>query len=148
MNPIFAQAATQEVTFRDIGLVVCVLMLILLVVAQVMQLVDRNKKQPREVTFAGEPVDRKDFDAHVKRNQEEHDNLFKKLGGAERGIEERLRSEMRRTEEAAKESRKNLHEELTVVRENVAKLSANTETLDQRTVRIEEKLDEFIQRAR
>lgn len=144
----FAQAATQEVTFRDIGLVVCVLMLILLVVVQVMQLVDRNKKQSRVVSFEGTPVDKSEFDQFKAENKAEHETIHSRIGGMERGVEARLRHEIAQSNADAKESRKNLHEEMITVREDIASLKANAESMDKRTERIEGKLDEFIQRAR
>jgi len=89
-------------------------------------MVSSNKKQRREVTFGFEPVSKKDFDEarlardaeikgvigalnrHIDVNRVEHENMFSKLGGVERGA----RAELHAANREAEESRRRLHQEI------------------------------------
>lgn len=44
-----------------------------------------SRKQKREVTFGFIPASKDEFDKHVAKNEREHENLFSKIGGVERG---------------------------------------------------------------
>lgn len=44
-----------------------------------------KSSRKREVSFSFEPASKKEFDKHVEENRREHENLFSKIGGVERG---------------------------------------------------------------
>src|SRR5579863_2748266 len=48
----------------------------------------------REVSFVGTPVDKKDFDRFVEANDDAHERIFAKIGGVERGANDRLDKRM------------------------------------------------------
>ena len=78
-----------------------------------------NSKQKREIYFAGEPLDRKDFEKHVTENNQVHTQLFAKIGGAERGLESRLAARMDRIESESKESLHLMHQDLSAIGNDV-----------------------------
>lgn len=49
-----------------------------------------NRKQKREVSFGFEAPTKGDFEKHVEQNRREHENLFSKIGGIERGAGARM----------------------------------------------------------
>ena len=61
--------------------------MICVVITTILAWVAIAKAQKVQVTFAGTPVDKKEFDKEVQENKEEHDRIFAKLGGLERGVE-------------------------------------------------------------
>lgn len=48
----------------------------------------------RSVSFEGVPLDKSEFEKHVAQNREEHDHIFSKLGGVERGIRAEMRADL------------------------------------------------------
>ncbi len=72
------------------------LSMICVVITTVLAWVAIAKAQKVQVTFAGTPVDKKEFDKEVQENKEEHDRIFAKLGGVERGLEGRLNAKLDR----------------------------------------------------
>jgi hypothetical protein len=47
-------------------------------------------KQKREISWGFEPASKTEFEKHVEVNRREHENLFSKLGGMERGATTRM----------------------------------------------------------
>jgi len=45
-----------------------------------------NRSERRQVSISPDVLGRPDFDAHVVENKQEHQHLFAKIGGTERGI--------------------------------------------------------------
>jgi hypothetical protein len=91
--------------------------------------------QPLEVKDATEFLPRRLFDDHAEQNQREHEHLFARLGGLERG----LRAEMKQDTEG-------LHEKINNVGREVSEHSATLELQNQRLAQIDAKLDRLIER--
>jgi hypothetical protein len=49
-----------------------------------------RRTQRREVSFQFTPASKEEFERHVASNKQEHENLFSKIGGVERGSTARL----------------------------------------------------------
>jgi hypothetical protein len=109
-------------------------------------LVTINSKQRREVSFAGEPVDRKEFDKHVAEDSAVHSQLFAKIGGAERGIESRVMSRLDKAEGESRELRRLVHLEITAIGNDVAALKKEAELANQRSCQMDSKIDRLIER--
>jgi hypothetical protein len=114
--------------------------------ATITVLITVNSKQRREVSFAGEPVDRKEFDRHVNEDMTVHSQLFARIGGAERGIESRLTVRLDKTEAEAAELRRLVHQELVAVGNDVAGLKKAAELANQRACLMDAKIDRLIER--
>jgi hypothetical protein len=114
--------------------------------ATITVLITINSKQRREVSFAGEPVDRKEFDRHVNEDMTVHSQLFARIGGAERGIESRLTVRLDKTEAEAVELRRLVHQELVAVGNDVAGLKKAAELANQRACLMDAKIDRLIER--
>jgi len=91
--------------------------------------------QPLEVKDATEFLPRRLFDDHAEQNQREHEHLFARLGGLDRG----LRAEM-------KQDTDGLHEKINSVGREVSEHSATLELQNQRLAQIDAKLDRLIER--
>jgi len=91
--------------------------------------------QPLEIKDATEFLPRQLFDDHAEQNQREHEHLFARLGGLERG----LRAEMKQDTEG-------LHEKINSVGREVSEHSATLELQNQRLSQIDAKLDRLIER--
>lgn len=107
-----------------------------------------NSKQRREITFAGQPVDQKDFDQHVAENAAIHNQLFAKIGGVERGLESRLASRMDKFETEAEQSRRLIHQDINAIGNDVAALKKEAELANQRALQMDAKIDRLIERPR
>jgi hypothetical protein len=91
--------------------------------------------QPLEVRGSIEFLPRKHFDEHTQQNKHEHEQLFTKLGGVERGI----RAEVKGDSDA-------LHDKINDVGREVSEHSATLELQNQRLAQIDAKLDRLIER--
>lgn len=136
---------TPDPTSAQIGTWVQILSILLNIAMMIVFLATINAKQKREVSFAGEPVDKKEFDLFKTEVKTVVDNIFAKLGGVERGVEARMREELRRLDGDARESRKTMHNELTKVREDVAGVQASQELMNQRLVQMDQKIDRLVE---
>jgi hypothetical protein len=136
----------SDVSNADLGAWVYALATIIQIASTIAILVTINSKQKREVTFAGEPVDRKDFDKHVAEDAAVHNQLFAKIGGAERGLESRLAARMDKFETESKESRRLMHQNISAIGNDVAALKKETELGNQRSVQMDAKIDRLIER--
>src|SRR5262249_33976434 len=90
--------------------------------------------QPLEVKGATEFLPRQIFEEHAEQNQREHEHLFARLGGLDRG----LRAEMKQDTEG-------LHEKINHVGREVSEHSATLELQNQRLAQIDAKLDRLIE---
>jgi hypothetical protein len=91
--------------------------------------------QPLEVKGATEFLPRRLFEDHAEQNQREHEHLFARLGGLDRG----LRAEM-------KQDTDGLHDKINSVGREVSEHSATLELQNQRLAQIDAKLDRLIER--
>jgi hypothetical protein len=136
----------SDISNADLGAWVYALATIIQIASTIAILVTINSKQRREVSFAGEPVDRKDFDKHVADNAAVHVQLFAKIGGAERGLESRLAARMDKFEAETKESRLLMHRDISAIGNDVAALKKAAELANQRSVQMDGKIDRLIER--
>lgn len=60
----------------------------------VVALIRSNTTQKREVTMTGDWVPKKDFDAHVVKNDQDISGIHSKIGGVERGLRAELKEEV------------------------------------------------------
>jgi hypothetical protein len=136
----------SDISNADLGAWVYALATIIQIASTIAILITINSKQKREVTFAGEPVDRKEFDKHVAEDAAVHNQLFAKIGGAERGLESRLAARMDRFEAESKESRLLMHQDISAIGNDVAALKKEAELANQRSLQRDAKIDRLIER--
>jgi hypothetical protein len=136
----------SDVSNSELGAWVYALATVIQIASTLAVLLTINSKQKREVSFAGEPVDRKDFDKHVAENAAVHNQLFAKIGGAERGLESRLASRMDKFESEAEQSRRLMHQDINAIGNDVAALKKETELANQRAFQMDAKIDRLIER--
>lgn len=60
----------------------------------VVALARSNSTQKREISFTGDFVVKKDFEAHVTKNDSDINGLHSKIGGMERGLRAELKDEV------------------------------------------------------
>jgi hypothetical protein len=137
-----------EASNSELGSWVYGLATMIQIASTITTLVMINSRQRREITFAGEPVDRKEFDKHVGENSVVHNHLFAKIGGAERGLESRLAARMDRHETESKESRRLMHQEISAIGNDVAALKKEAALANQRALQMDAKIDRLIERPR
>jgi hypothetical protein len=92
--------------------------------------------QPLEVTATKQFVTKEEHDRHTAWNQQEHNNLFSKLGGVERGVREAMKAE---TDQ--------LHDRITDVAKQNAAQEAKQDLMNQRIVQMDGKLDRLVERS-
>jgi hypothetical protein len=135
-----------EITAAELGTWMYAFGSVIQIAATVTLLVTINSKQRREVSFAGEPVDQKDFDRLVAENAAVHDQLFAKIGGVERGLDSRLAGRMDKFESESRESRRLMHQDMSAIGNDVAALKKEAELANQRAFQMDAKIDRLIER--
>lgn len=135
-----------EITNSDMGSWLYAAVTVAQLGATITVLITINSKQRREVSFAGEPVDRKEFDKHVAEEAAIHSQLFAKISGAERGIEARVMTRMDKSETDSRELRRLVHQEITAIGNDVAALKKEAELANQRSCQMDSKIDRLIER--
>lgn len=151
-NSMLAQTPTPQSLYDFIA----VIALLASIIGNLAMALSVRKIQRREVSFGFIPAAKEEFDKHVAWDQKEHDNLFAKLGGMERGTAARqeaiskewrglVESKLSEITAANNEGRQRLWEKVTRVGEDVAALTADTETIKQRLNGFDAKLDRIIE---
>jgi hypothetical protein len=135
-----------EITSSDLGTWLYGAATVAQLAATITVLVTINSKQKREVSFAGEPLDRKEFDKHVAENAAIHSQLFAKIGGAERGLESRVMARMEKFETDTSETRRLMHLEMSAIGNDVSALKKEAELANQRAFQMDSKIDRLIER--
>jgi len=135
-----------EITNSELGTWLYAAVTVAQLAATITVLVTINSKQRREVSFAGEPVDRKEFDKHVAEDAAVHSQIFARIGGAERGIESRVMTRMDKTETDSREFRRVVHQDITAIGNDVAALKKEAELANQRVFQMDSKIDRLIER--
>jgi hypothetical protein len=136
----------SDIPNADLGAWVYGLAAILQIASTVAVLITINSRQKREVAFASEPVDRKEFDRHVAENAAIHAQLFARIGGAERSLESRLAARMDKFETDAKESSRLMHQYISAIGNDVAALKKEAALANQRSQQMDAKIDRLIER--
>ena len=105
-----------------------------------------NRSERRHITISPDVVARPDFEAHSLENKHEHENLFAKLGGMERGVNAHLNAELKSLRDERRADVHALHTELNEVAKKVSGLEATNGLQSQRLAEINAKLDRVIER--
>jgi hypothetical protein len=92
------------------------------VAANIAAVIAVARKQKREVTFGFEPASKVEFTKYVDQNQREHENLFSKIGGVERGAMARLDQRFETIQSKAEEGREKLHDRINEILGEVREL--------------------------
>jgi len=123
MMPIFAitEAEAWILGCAIIGAICALGALVVSVVALRMKQ-DVKIEQPLEIRFASEFIHKSDFQKHEAANAREHENLFKKIGGVERGMNERVEKKLTDLQTAAETGREKLHQRINRISVGVARL--------------------------
>ncbi len=120
--------------------------MICVVITTILAWVAIAKAQKVQVTFAGTPVDKKEFDKEVQENKEEHDRIFAKLGGLERGVESRLNAKIDAVIAEGKTDREKLHFRINPIEGQICALREASDVNTARLVQMDAKIDRLIER--
>jgi outer membrane murein-binding lipoprotein Lpp len=98
------------------------------------------------VSFSGVPVDKQEFDQQVQENKEDHDKLFSRIGGVERGLEARMTARIDKFETDANTTRRLMHKDIEQIGHDTAALKKEAEIANQRMFQMDGKIDRLIER--
>ena len=143
---ILAQAANAEALHLGLWVIAATALLQAAVAGLSIVKFFMHRSERREVTISPDAVSRPDFEAHALENKHEHENLFAKLGGLERGINAHLNLELKSLREERREDVRGLHSELNDLARKVSGLDATNALQNQRLAEINAKLDRVIDR--
>jgi hypothetical protein len=105
-----------------------------------------NRSERRQVTISPGLVSRPEFETHVNEDRHEHEKLFARLGGMERGLHEQFNNELKAAREEGLADIRALHQEINEVARKVSGLEATNTIQSQRLAEISAKLDRVIER--
>ena len=136
---MFAQSLPDPNHLASIGWALVAIASLAVIANNILRLTDRLKDKPaagdvqREAsaTFVTKPA----FESHVAVNHREHENLFSKIGGMERGIRTELKSDFEKLSEA-----------LSDLSREVGGLKDVGEVRSQQMARLETKMDRLAER--
>ena len=117
----------SQLTSADLGTWMYALGSVIQIAATVTILVTINSKQKREVSFAGQPVDQKEFERMVAENSAVHDEPLRqdRRGGARVGRAPGIRLDKFEAESHA--SRRLMHQNISAIGNDVAALKKEAE---------------------
>lgn len=96
-----------------------------------------TRKQKREVHFGFEPASKTEFSDHVSKNSSDHKDLWSKIGGVERGANERLVVELRGLRDERRDDATTLQSKLDVFQRSIGALEAATNLQNQALAQIQ-----------
>ena len=112
----------------------------------------KGGENKREVTLTDDCVCKKEFKEFQDYNRDEHNNLFKKIGGVERGghaavegVENKLMQRLEGMASQDKQSRAEMHKEIGNLAREVSSIQTAVDLTAQRTVEVNNKLDRIIE---
>jgi hypothetical protein len=142
---MFAQANTEAL---QIGLWVIAATAVLQAVGAALSIARffANRAERRQVTISADAVGRPDFDAHRAANKQEHESLFAKIGGVERGAAARLDAVFEQLRNERTQDMRAIHAETNQIGKELGALKAVNELQTQRLAAIDAKLDRVIER--
>jgi hypothetical protein len=119
---MLAEAAVGGVPVGIAAWLGCLAFVVMLVNG-ILKLVDRTKVRPEpSMTYATKA----DMDKHAQENRKEHENLFAKIGGVERGLRDDVKTDLSQ-----------VHEKINAVAREVSSLTTATDLQTAQLVRIE-----------
>lgn len=97
----------------------------------ILKLIDRFKDKPAPSDVRSEAhqafVPKQDLKEHLEWDREEHDKLFRKIGGVERGQIERMDLKFAEMQQSAEEGREKIHERINDVLKAVSRMEGKME---------------------
>jgi len=131
---------------NSLQIISIIVSMICVIICTVLAWITLNKTTKTEVSFTGTPTDKKEFDKHVAENKQAHEQLFAKIGGAERGLEQRMTARLEKCESEAIASSRLVHAEFSKVGTDVAALKSALEANIALCVRLDSKMDRLMER--
>lgn len=123
---IIAQALPDPNHFASVGWVCVILVAVITGLNQGIGFFRSLKDNPPPAEVARESAatfaTKTEFNQHVEWNRREHENLFAKVGGVERGVAERLGSRLTEIEHKADASREKLHDRINEILASVSEV--------------------------
>jgi hypothetical protein len=116
-----------------------------------------GKKEKSETVFSPQPfiiamekefIKLHTFEEAMKENKREHENIFSKIGGVERGAAGRLEQQLTSMRDESRKDRGELHEKINEARESVAALEATTGLQNQSLAAIQSDVKRILERGR
>lgn len=89
---------------------------------------------------------RGEFEKHTVDDKREHENIFKKVGGVERGVEERLNERLDKIETDSKDSRRRIHNDITTIVKDVSGLQTSSTMQNQQMMQMDGKINRILER--
>lgn len=136
--------------FASVGWVVIILAGLMVIARTAIgfwrDLTKRPGPEQREVKMMALAVERSVFESHVAKNDREHENIFSKLGGVDRGGQERMEKRIDELRKERGHDMEQLHGHLQAVGNKVSALDAMTAAQNTRLSAIDAKLDRLIER--
>lgn len=136
-------------SFGSVGWVVVVLAGLVLILRNVIGLwrdMNRPEREKREVTISASLPSKEELDRLFGENKREHENLFSKIGGVDRGAAQKIDERIEKLREERRGDMRQLHEEVGHVGMKVSALEATNQAQSQRLAAIDAKLDRLIER--
>jgi hypothetical protein len=84
----------EPLSFSQIGMAFVALVNFMMVGALVWNVLNARRTQKREVSFSEECVRRNEFKHHIATDEREFEKIHSRIGGVERGVEDRLGKKM------------------------------------------------------
>jgi len=150
---MLAAAATglpEPSSYTAIGWAVVILFCLVGGLRQVIGLWRDFQKGPtekREVTISLTAVERPVFEEHVRDNRREHENLFAKVGGVERGTMAKLDKSFNELRAERALDMNTIHTKTNEIGREVSGLKASNELQNQQLARMDAKIDRILERA-
>jgi uncharacterized protein YdcH (DUF465 family) len=114
-------------TLKDVMLILLSLLGAAVMVKQFFH--DRKREitpQPLQVAMSSEAASKAEFERYVATNKEEHEKIFSKIGGVERGASKLVEDNIERLRLERREDMRALHHEVNEVGKKVASLESAT----------------------
>jgi hypothetical protein len=118
------------------------LSMVCVVITTVLAWVAIARAQKVQVTFAGTPVDKKEFEREAQDNRQEHDKIVSRIGGVERGMESRLNA----LQAESRTDREKLHLRINPIEGELCALRQASEINTTRLVQMDAKIDRLMER--
>ena len=103
--------------------------------------------EKREITLSLTAVERPVFEEHVRDNKREHENLFAKVGGVERGTMAKLDKSFNELRAERALDMNTIHSKTNEIGREVSGLKASNELQNQQLARMDAKIDRILERS-
>jgi len=116
MMPILAEASNSDVITWQVILVITT------IGANLAIILSSRRKQKREISYEFDPASKEELEKHIQADAREHEKLFSKIGGVERGMNERVEKRLTDLQKSAEDGREKLHQRINRISVGVARL--------------------------